>query len=62
MHDGDSNYIKPPLVFLKQIYADRRFDSNVAASGMSIGRRVYIYIDPIWQSTYAPDCYRTYRF
>ena len=60
MHDGDSNYIKNPLVFLKQIYADRRFDPNVAASGMSIGRRVYI--DPIWQSTYAPDCYRTFRF
>lgn len=61
MHDVESNYIKNPLVLLKQIHADRRPGSQFAASGMLIGARVN-YIDQIWQSIYAPNSYRFLRF
>ena len=60
MHGSDSNYIKNSLAFLNQIRAEPQFDSDVNASGPLMGRGVYM--DPIWESTYAPNVHRSIRF
>ena len=60
MLDSDSNYIKNSLAFLNQFHAESQVDSDVNASGSLVEKPVYM--DPIWESTYARRLLRSTPF
>ena len=52
MHNSDSNYIKNSLAFLNQFRASR---SLILRHMLANVRYTTVYMDPNWQSTYAPN-------